>query len=699
MTITRRGLGAMGAGLGLLPMLPLTSRQAAAQSGVVTMVPMPCLDRQGDLVALVLEGSGAPAGAVTTFGQVFKAGDLPRGAGLAARLADGGALRVQADVLSRHEDGSARFALLALAAPQIGRGSRAGVILSRGPAAQARAFDVTPLVARRGITVELNEQRVDLMALVSEAMARRGARPFQSGPLAVQMRVVTPLSVGEVTSLRMVSDVTLRADGDVTLELWMRNDGAMRPGGGAVGYRVRVLLDGQEAMAAEIPRQHQYTGWGRLMHTGAPVPLVRPDPTYLAEAGAVPRYDLSTGVAAGLLGDMARQIGSEEWAQPLGSRGIAQQMGRTGARPDIGPMTRSQAVWLQTGDPRAALHAIGQAEAAGSIPWHFWDTEAARWMDTRRWPRLWTDGRGGAPPGGLAQRISGDTGWTLASSHQPDLSYLPWLLTGRRAFLDELQAQACWCVLGQWPATRGTAGRPGVAEGVNLVRGNQVRGAAWSLRTLTGAGWASPDEDPTTPWLRETAQANWTWVRQQIPRWTQAQGEAHGWIPGEYGVRGALPPWQQDYFASAAAAAARQGSPDARAVLRWMENFLAGRFLAGRQGFPPNDGAAYLLAMNADADARSPLKTWSAIAEATRSGSLSNGDGWSKTQGDYAQLALQSLAQVIDVTGSEDAARAYAWLSEADAPFTRVDAYRRDPILNIVPRGQPRVPGQVARCR
>ncbi|MGK7869304.1 hypothetical protein [Falsiroseomonas sp. E2-1-a20] len=696
MSVTRRGLGALGAGLGLLPLLP---RDAAAQTAVVMMEPLPCLDRQGDIVALLLEGSGAPAGAVVTFGQVFKAGDLPRGAGLVARLADGAGLPVQADVLSRHEDGSARFAVLALAAPQVGRGSRAGVILSRGRAAPARAFDVTPLMARRSITIELNGQAIDLMALLAEGLARRGARPFQSGPLAVQMRVVTPVEVGGVTSLRMVSDVTLRADGEVTLELWMRNDGAMRPGGGAVGYRVRVLLDGQEAMAAEIPRHHQYTAWGRLMHTGAPVPLVRPDPTYLAEAGAAPRYDLTTGVAAGLLGNMARQIGSEDWAQPFNSRGVLRAMGSGGGRPDIGPMTQSQAAWLITGDPRAAMHAIGQAEAAGSIPWHYWDTEAGRWMDTRRWPRLWTDPRGGPPPGGLAQRISGDTGWSLAASHQPDLSYLPWLLTGRRAFLDGLQAQACWCVIGRWPAPRGTAGRPGVAEGVNVVRGNQVRGSAWSLRTLTNAAWASPDEDATTPWLRETSQANWTWVRQQIPRWTQAQGEAHGWIPGEYGVRGALPPWQQDYFASAAAAAARQGSPDARAVLRWMENFLAGRFLAGRQGFPPNDGAAYLLAVNADADARNPLNTWAAIGEATRSGNLSNGDGWSKTQGDYAQLALQSLAQVIDVTGSEDAARAYAWLSEADAPYTRDEDYRRNPLFNIVPRGQPRVPSRVMRCR
>jgi hypothetical protein len=223
-------------------------------------------------------------------------------------------------------------------------------------------------------------------------------------------------------------------------------------------------------------------------------------------------------------------------------------------------------------------------------------------------------------------------------------------------------------------------------ESVNVVRGNQVRGAAWSLRQLDNAAWTAPDNDPNREYFRVASAGNWAWIRSNIPKWTQEQGELHGCIPGVYGANGALPPWQQDYFASTAAAAARRGNGEALAVLRWMENFLAGRFLAGSKGFSPRDGAAYLIASQENSNETRPLRTWAETGQTTRRKDMSNGDGWAKTQGDYAQLALQSLAALVDLTGTTEARNAYAWLSGAGAPFTRQQDYRRDPIFNIVPK-------------
>lgn len=694
MRLTRRGLAAAAL---LLPGAACAqARGAGGAAGLVTAPTMPCADRPGDIVGLLLEGTGAPGASILGFGQAFRPGDLPRGAALGARLADGTPLRVQADIKTRHADGSARIVLVALAAPPLTEGGTAGVVLTRDGAPPGPAFDAAPILARRSAILHLADRRFDLLAALRHGLAQ-GA--WRRGPLWLEGRVEQPVPLRGVTSLRLVADVALRADGEMRVDLWLRNDGAMQPGGGAVGYAMRLLIDGREALAAEIPRQHQYTGWGRLVATGAPPPFPRHDAAYLAEAGATPRYDLTTGVQARLLNQLAARTATPAWAAPLGARHLAQQMGQSGGRPDIGPMTQSQAAWLQTGDPRAAAYAMGQAEAAGSIPWHVWDTAEGRWLDTQRWPRLWTDPRGGTPPRGLAQPIPGDTGWTLAPSHQPDLNTLPWLLTGRRACLDELLAQSAWCVAGRWPLRRGEAGRPGLAEGVNLVRGNQVRSAAWLMRQVGNAAWAGPDGNPTVAWLRQVEAANWAWLHQQIPAWTRAQGEAHGWIPGEYGEPGMLPPWQQDYFASSAAAAARRGQADARAVLGWMENFLAGRFLAAAEGFPPHDGAAYLLAVNADPEARAPLRSWSAIAAAMREKGISNGEGWRRSQGDYAQLALQSLAALSDVTGSVEARRAYGWLVEAGAPYTAIADYQRNPAFNITPRDRPRRPGLRRGCR
>ncbi len=160
---------------------------------------------------------------------------------------------------------------------------------------------------------------------------------------------------------------------------------------------------------------------------------------------------------------------------------------------------------------------------------------------------------------------------------------------------------------------------------------------------------------------------------------------------------GALPPWQQDYFASTAAAAARRGGDDARAVLAWMANFLVGRFRAEGKGFARNDGAAYLLAIAPEASPRGPpLRSWAEIAEATRARGMSNGEGWAKSQGDYPRLAQQTLAQIVDVLGSQEARDAHAWLIAADAPTARPAFFARNPSLNIVPRGMRRVPARAS---
>jgi len=650
--------------------------------------PPHCPGRPGDVAGLILEGTGAPAGRVTVFGHAFRQGDVR--SGLGARLADGRALPLQMDVKVRHADGSVRLAVLAIASPALADGVRAAVVLHATEDA-GTPLDPTALLAGRRAVMEVGNWRADLLAGFREALR---TSPWQSGPLALQARVamaVPPAAVGGAASMRLVADVALRADGTLWVDTWMRNDVAMRPNGGEAAYSARLLLDGRQAAQTNIARHHQYTGWGRMLGStreaaaSAP-PFVRHDAGYLADAAAVARYGVGTGVDEAVLARLGAAVAAPGWAQLLGSREITRDMHQTGARADIGPATMAQAVWLITGDRRAALFAQGQAEAAGSIPWHFWDAAAGTWIDTRRWPRIWSDPRGGPPPGGLMQPIATDTGWNVDSAHQPDLSYVPYLLTGRRAFLDNLQAQASWSVISQWPSAgaRGQSTAPGPGEGVNVVRGNQVRGGAWSLRQLENGAWATPDNDPNLPWLRMAASGNWSWIASQIPTWTRQQGGSHGWIPGEYGVPGALPPWQQDYFASTAAIATRRGDPQARAVLTWMANFLVGRFKNGERGFAPHDGAAYLIATSA----RMPPRSWAELGAATRAANLSNGTGWDKSQGDYGQLALQSLAAISDALDMPEARRIRTALIRDGAPFTQPQAFRRDPVLNIVPSGE-----------
>lgn len=690
---------------------------SAGPSGVVLPAPLPCADRAGDITGFLLEGV-APEGGVIVMGQAFRAGDLPRDAGLVARAADGRSMAAQLDVLTRHSDGSARFGLVGLALPGAGRAGRLGVVLARGEGGAVPPIDAGAAMAGRSATVTLAPAgggapwQVELVGALRAAMAA-GLRPWQAGPLALQWRLsqAVPAEVAGAASMRLVADLSLRADGTLWLDAWLRNDVAMRPNGGGAEYTLSVALDGREVLRAGPLRHGHYQGWGRLFGAargGRPAPaapLLRPDAAYLTAAGAVARYDLSTGVEERFLADLAKARTAPDWHAPLAPRGILRAMGTTGGRPDLGPATAWQTAWLMTGDPRAAGFVLDQAEAAGAVPWHYWDVAGGAdrqggWLDERRWPRFWSDPRGGRPPLTLMQPVPRDTGWGEDAAHQPELSYVPYLLTGRRAFLDNLQAQAAWNVTSNWPANRYDRAWSGPINGLNIVKNRQVRSAAWGLRTVQAAAWISGDADPMAPYLREVAAANWAWIREQIPTLTGMQGEAHGWWPPTaFGPRGDASPWQQDYLAAAAAMAARMGNEDARAVLAWMSNFLVGRFNAEEKGFGRHDGAAYIIAFVPQESPRGPpYRSWAEIGAQTRARGLSNGDGWKTSQGEYARLALQSLAQIRDVLGDEAAGRTYAWLSAAGAPFTDAQSHARNPTFNIVPRGFTRVPGRAPRC-
>ncbi|MDP3414438.1 hypothetical protein [Falsiroseomonas sp.] len=720
----RRGVGLLGAGLlaGCAVAGPGVGRaNTAGRGGVVLADPLPCLARAEDLTGLLLQGSGRASGSeILTFGLPFRAGQMPRGATLAAR---GGsrASRVQLDVVTRHPDGTARFAVVSLEAAGLPNNARQGFVLSRANTPAEPALDLAAALSGRQAVVELTPLsgggRPWRLDLLEQLRAAPLGASWQSGPLAVQRRIsaaVPPEVVGGATSMRLVADIAARADGTLWVDVWFRNDIAMQPGGGVAAYSARVVLDGREALQATMPAHHQYRSWGRLLgalpggQPAATQPPVRHDTLYLADTGAIAHYDLTAGVDETMLASMTQQMARPDWHAAFDARGIMQYMPTGGGRMDLGPTTGYQAAWLISGDPRAADYCIGQAEAAGTIPWHFWDPNGGAdrrggWLDAQHWPRLWTDGRGRRPPGGLAQQISGDTGWNIDTTHQPDLCFVPYLITGRRAFADEVMAQGAWNVLGIWPAVRNPPGMRNNQEGFLVVHKRQVRGAAWSIRQLDEAAWTAPDGDANQAYLRHVADRNWSWLREQIPAWTELQGELHGWLlPYELGGGGVeLLPWQQDYFASAAAAAARQGNADARVFLGWMANFLVGRFNAADRGFARNDGAAFVLIASlpgSEGGIARPFRSWAEVGQATRARNRSNGDGWARSQGEYARLAMQSLAQLADILDHEGARRTYDWLAGAGAPFTDPMSFARQPTLNIAPRGAPRLPSRVRRC-
>lgn len=646
------------------------------------------------IVSFFYQNAGVAAldAGIAVLGQVFAAGELPQGAQLAASIA-GRTVAVQLDVKTTHADGSAKMAVLAVERPALAAGVSLQLDLALGAATRAAALDLGAGLAGHHLDVTLSGPggaplHLDVLAALRGALAAGTASVWQSGPLASQARIAFDLEGAS----RLVFDVTLFRGGGLAVEAQLNNDGAMEAVGGRVLRELALTLDGVAAPVIVL-NQGQYQNWhgsfsstardgGQGLGDAAGGWLnIRQDVAHLQETGAVADYDLTHGVDITLLDGWTAAAGAAGWDAPLSARGVATFMPGTGGRADIGFTTAANTAWLITQDARAANQALGQAEAASVAPWHLWDAQHGTWLGTAAYPVLWTDARGGVGrPGqagstGLTQQPDDTTGWTLDTAHQPDLSFVPYVMTGARWMLDNLQAQASWSLMSQWPAMRGQAQDL-------VVQDNQVRASAWSLRQIDEAAWASPTGSAEQTAFAEASAANWAWLVSKIPEWTAQQGEAHGWLPGSYGVPGALPPWQQDYFASTAIAAARHGNADALTFLNWQTNFLVGRFTHATQGLPAHDGAAYLLAI-ADPATGTPYTTWASIGAHTAALGWSNGDGWSQSQGDYAQLALATLAGIAELTGSQAAARAYRSLIADAPPFTATSDFTRDPTFAL----------------
>ncbi|MFC0406673.1 carbohydrate-binding domain-containing protein [Roseomonas elaeocarpi] len=649
--------------------------------------------QQNGIVALRLENAGAAdlEAGVATFGQVFAQGEVGNGSHLTASIG-GVDVAVQMDVKTRWADGSVKQAVVSVARPDLQAGSSAEVVLNAAAGAnQAAAVDMNSVLANHSFAVDLtggsSPVHVDVLDVLRTALANGTADFWQQGELATQARV----SVDLPGSQRLVFDVTAYKGGGMSVEAQFNNDAAMITDGGRASCNVQVTMDGHVA-ANESVSQGLYQNWHQSFDTGvdggqgtgspeAGWLNIHQDISHLADTGAVAQYDLSTPIPEADLAALGTAAAAAGTDTPLAVNGVTQYMPGTGGRADIGFTTETNTTWLITQDARAAAYALDQAETASSVPWNMWDAANGKWLSADDYPKLWTDPRGGtgaagdANSGSLTQQSDGDTGWNLDSAHQPDLSYVPYLMTGERWMLDNLQAQAAWNVESVWTAQRGD-------DGMLVVQDNQVRGAAWSLRQIDEAAYASPDGSAEKAYFTEVSNANWSWLVSKIPEWTAQQGEAHGYLPGEYGAAGALPPWQQDYFASTAIAAASQGNADALTFLKWEANFLVGRFTHAAEGFAEHDGAAYLIA-NADATTGTPYTTWAEIGAQTVARGWSNGDGWEQSQGDYPQLALATLAGIARLTGSQEAVDAYNALVADGAPFTTQADYAQDPTFAI----------------
>ena len=632
--------------------------------------------------------SSSPARTIS-FGQIFLPGTVQRGDHLQVTL-DGHAAATQMDPKAFHADGSVRHAIMTVALPALRSGQELdGVIVRQMAGAGAEALPADAPVPPLDVVVSLKDKdgavhKIDVnLSAVAQDPGNAVPGLWIKGPLAQERRFKADAN----DHLQILFDVFTPRDGPARVDVIFHNDWTGIRQGDELVYDVDMNLGGAPLYQARNVHHYAFSTWHHLLWTdgGSSLRIV-PDLAALEAAAAVPRYAPDFPLTREVAGDIAK-AGNGAKDTPLQSGTLDRNMPDAGSRWDIGPLPTWAVIDLLMRSETTRKLLMANADAAGSVPWHLRERRTGLPITIDAHPKAWLDSRGeGTVQEGLLPEVfhEATSSWTLDDAHQPSLTYLPYLLTGSQYYRDELSSQAAYVLLYYDPDYRG--GSQGLIMGLNDEGWWQVRGYAWSLRTMANAAYILPAADPLRDYFDAKLKGNLAKLVQIFvrDRKLKAAGPLEGWVDGNYGTAGATAPWQQGYLAVVLSWINDMGYPDAGRMVAWMSPFLTGPFVNRDQGFDPDRGAAYNLRVS-NPDNGQLLDSWA--ASFNQSGLADKSaheivDTWQN----YGRIAEAALAGVLSIAPTPQVQQAYDFVRARDARISWPYA-KGDPTFAILPRG------------
>ncbi|OJU08134.1 MAG: hypothetical protein BGN85_11595 [Alphaproteobacteria bacterium 64-11] len=614
-----------------------------------------------------------------SFGQVFLPGQVQRGDRLEAVL-DGHPVPTQIDAKAFNSDGSVRHAIVTLELPKLRSGQTLAGAFIKGARVVSAPFVAGSVPA---LTVSITPKGVAKIDIELQKIARdpRNASPrlWIDGSLAQERRYSADVN----DHLQILFDVFTPRNGPQRVDVIFHNDWTGIRRNDNLEYDVAMALAGAPVFEAKDVQHYTFADWHHLLWTdGGPSIRVKPDLATLAAAGAVPHYAQDFSISSDIYGTISRLAGKMS-DRPMQQGTIDNHMPDTGGRMDIGPMPTWAVVDLMDGSEDSRKLLLANADAAGSVPWHLRDRKSGLPLTIDAYPQLWLDSRGKAQPGVLPEPFQQEHhGWTLDDAHQPALSYLPYLLTGSQYYRDELAAQAAYVLLSFDPYYRG--GSHGILIGEHVEAWIQVRGLAWSLRTLANAAYILPDDYPLHAYFDAKLRANLAKLADAMieQRKMKDSGALEGWMPGDYRPDGATAPWQSAFLIVTLNWINDMGYPQAGRVAGWMANFIAGLFTSGDQGFDPSRGTTYIL-MVYDPASKKRFDTWAEAFEKSALNKMPDkevAENWTE----LGMIMRAGTGAAYAASHSPRALKAYQYVSQRFRQVTYRPA-TGDPTFAILP--------------
>lgn len=555
------------------PTSPTTSEPAPAPGTTLTNI------------RLESTGSTNQSNVPVTFGQVFALGATLPTDGLVGTLSDGTTVPIQIDSKATHPDGSLRHAVLSAVVPNLPAAQSQTLNLSKSGTAATTGGATPSALLSNGFTAGVNVTLGGVTYSASaDSLLKNGTYiTWLAGPVANEWIVSAPLKTASGTAhphlsarfaIRSYSGMS-KAKVDVTVE----NNWAFEPGPQNLTYDVQVSVGGSTVYSKTGLTHYHHARWRKEFWWGAaPQAHVAHNAGYLIATRAIPKYDPSITISATALSAM-----KTGWTgariEPMGSGQAAPAMPDTGGRPDIGLVPGWAAAYLLSGDKAAKEVTIGTANLAGSWSAHYRDKLTDRPVSLVNYPYMTILGSASDTYNPVTQKYEAfpACGGTCSnpniadSSHQPAFSFVPYLVTGDYYHLEELQFWTMWNLFQHNPAYRD--------YGKGVVKGDQVRGQAWSLRALGEAAYITPDKDPLKAQFETFLSNNLDWYNANYTNSTNANklGVITNGSAVVYNDYRGIAPWQDDFFTSAIGRVAELGYTKAKPLLAWKAKFPVAR--------------------------------------------------------------------------------------------------------------------------
>lgn len=491
-------------------------------------------------VSVVSTSGSAQSNVPITFGQVFKAGDVPAGSAvIASRAASGTPVPIQVDAKATHADGSLRHAVITLNVPSLGANAIDQIVLSSASSGgdSGSAVTLAQLLATTfDAQISLNVSGTTYSASARALLQSGTPQSWLSGPLVSEWIVGGPVRTsGNTPHAHLTAYFHVRAYsngsggvGAVRVDCIVENGWTRVSGPSSFNYAPTISVGGTSVYTRAAFDHYDHTRWHKqFWWPAAPAAYVKLDTAYLQATKAVPNYGSMTYTNSYLSGLL-------QSATPMDNGDLTQYMPNTGAQAAIGPLPRWDAVYLTANaDVRALRNVLANHDSAGSYSIHYRDEATGRPVSIADYPTLTLQ----VPS--MFPSVSGVANPNVADdAHQPSLGYLAYAITGDYYYLEEMQF---WTSYNQIYLNADNNCRQG-SKGIVCL---QNRAQAWVLRSLGQTAYLTPDSHPYKAHVNASVGHN---IAHFDSRYTNNTGANNLGIIASYDGYTKLSMWQDDFF-------------------------------------------------------------------------------------------------------------------------------------------------------